>query len=84
MTSDLYRVELSSLTLKEPIPYKKELNHGFVSTLIVSVSVFVYADKVLYCISDRMGYTEAVDNVDFMPEDQRRVDWLISTARSMM
>lgn len=83
--SDLYRIEISGLKLIEPFHRVTEPDRWTtISTTIVSVTIFVYPDKVNYCISNGMGHSECVDNADFSPDDQRRIDWLVSTARSMM
>lgn len=82
--SDLYRIEISQLRLKEPFFVEKETMTLSMRTLMVTTTIFVYPDKVNYCISDGLGQVETVDDAPFSVEDRRRIDWLISMARSMM
>ena len=83
--SDLYRIEISGLKLIEPFHRETQPDRfTTISTTITQVTIFVYPHKVGYCISNGLGHAESVDNADFGPDDQRRIDWLVSMARSMM
>lgn len=83
--SDLYRIEINGLELKHPISEPSDACDHCMLTFFTT-TLFVYPDnRVSYCISTKNAEIVRIHDKcpAFHPEDQRRIHWLIHTARSM-